>query len=69
MGLAALGVDGIHQRLQLVGVTASHAGHITLAGKTPGDGAARGVAGTYNQHDFLVLRFACHVVHPLLNDR
>ncbi|MNP32417.1 hypothetical protein D3C76_1255960 [compost metagenome] len=69
MGLEAFGTDGVHQGLQFVGMTARHAGHISLAGESPGDGAARGIAGTYNQHDFLVLRFACHVVHPLLNDR
>ncbi|MOA54541.1 hypothetical protein D3C78_1781780 [compost metagenome] len=63
MGFTAFGANGVHQGLQLVGAASGHAGHITFAGETPGDGTARGVAGANHQYDFLVLGLASHGAH------
>ncbi|MNP30509.1 hypothetical protein D3C76_1235840 [compost metagenome] len=66
MGLAALGTDGVHQRLQLVRRTAGDAGYVAFAGEAPGDGPAGGIAGADHQHDFLLV---VHGALSWLNDR
>ncbi len=42
-GLAAGGLDLLHQRLQLLGVAAGDAGGVAAGGEAPGDRAAGGV--------------------------
>ena len=51
-GAAAFGLDAGHQRSQLIGVAARDAGGEALAGKAPGDGAARGIAGADDEGHF-----------------
>ncbi|KAF5292566.1 hypothetical protein FQR65_LT20262 [Abscondita terminalis] len=55
VGLAAVLADAVDQRLQLVGIPASDAGHIALTRKALGDGTARGVARADDQDGFSVL--------------
>jgi hypothetical protein len=51
--LAAFGFDVPDERLQLVGMPPGHAGYIAFLGKTPGNGAAGGVARADDQRNFV----------------
>ncbi|MNN86090.1 hypothetical protein D3C81_2034580 [compost metagenome] len=55
MGLATIGLDGIHQWLEFVRTAAGDAGDKTLLGKTLGNGAARGITCPDDQYDLLVI--------------
>ncbi|MNG17259.1 hypothetical protein D3C84_1012360 [compost metagenome] len=55
MGLRATGLDGLHQRLELVRAAPSDAGHKTFPGKTLGDGTASGIPCADNQYDLLIV--------------
>lgn len=55
MRFAALAADFCQQRLQFIEAAPGDAGHVTLTGKTPGNGAAGGITRADDQSDFLVL--------------
>ncbi|MNQ87584.1 hypothetical protein D3C85_1028140 [compost metagenome] len=55
VGLATIGLYGIHQWLELVRTAAGNAGDKTLPGKTLGNGATRGITCTDDKNDLLVI--------------
>ena len=65
VGFAAVGLDGVHQRLEFVGAAPGDAGDKTFLCETLGNGAARGITCADDQYDLLVI----HGWIPLVNDR